>query len=193
MGVAALLGASFFIKKKLSKRNDRPEPLVVSSPSSGTSSVNEVPMAMARSYPDIAARLDTIAARAQQGETAPVVSQPPPPFQNNRVERENPFVDNDRSGDLQSDEEVPLVLAKSYPKIAAELGAIAARAQRDEPGAAMGRQPQPFSQNIREDRGFPFAEPRGRLYTERMSSDEGLESPIAPELSNATRRPRNVR
>lgn len=193
VAVAALLGAGFFIKKKLSKRNDRPAPLVISSPSSGTSSVNEVPMVMARSYPDIAARLDNLAARAAQGETGSMVSRPPPPaFRNNRAERENPFVDNGRSTDSQSEDEVPLVLAKSYPKIAAELGAIAARAQRGEPGAAIGRQPQP-SQNGREERGFPFAEPPGRPYTESVSGDEGLESPVAPELSNTTRRPRNVR
>lgn len=187
--------------KRLCKRNDRPEPLVISTPSSasaaGTSPANEAPMVMARSYPDIAARLDTIAARAEQGRTGPAVSQPPPPpFRNDRVERENPFVDGNRAADAQSGDgdEVPLVLARSYPKIAAELGAIAARAQRGESGA-MPRQPQSQSppQNSREERGFPFAEPPGRLYTERVSSDEGLESPIAPELSYATQRPKNMR
>lgn len=207
------MGAFFFIKKSRSKQNDRSKPLVISSPLPDTASVNEEgPMIMARSYPDIAARLDTIAARAGQGESGMMMvprtpPPPPPPFGNNRPERENPFADsninrperenpfadNNRSVESQNEDEVPLVLAQSYPLIAAELGAIAGRAQRGEPGLNRQQPPQP-TQESRERRGFPFAEPsqKGRPNNASMSGDEGLESPIAPELSNAARRARNV-
>lgn len=240
------MGAVFFIKKSRSKKDDRSKPLFISSPLPDSSSSfvdDEPPMVMAKSYPDIAARLAAIAARAEQVESLMVPRAPPPPpfsSRNDRPERdiENPFADNNRAAEPQleddewprpppplfssnnrperenenpfadigraaesQNEDVPLVLAQSYPLIAAELGEIAGRAQRGEPKVVTTRQPkskpqqqQQPTQDSRERQGFPFAEPpkRARYDDGSMSGDVGMESPIAPELSNAARRARNV-
>lgn len=202
--MAALIGGYFFIKKTLNKRENRPERLVISAPStlSGGSSVNEAPMVMARSHPDIAARLGAIAARAERGEPGQMTAQPPP-SRTNQVERANPFAD--KFSAASASDQVPLVLARSYPGIAAELGAIAARAERGEP-SMMAPRPR-GARDEREGVGFPFAEndimptsqqtgrsaanrePSGSTYTERS----GVESPIVPDLPNGGRRPWNVR
>lgn len=211
MGLAALFGGFIFIKT-LSKRTEKADLPFISGPSpfSDGSSTNEAPMAMARSYPDIAARLGAIAARAERGEHGQMAP-PPPSFQDNadRRQLENPFVDNVSANSMN--ERAPMVMARSYPGIAAELGAIAARAERGEPGSNI--RPPPAAQNQREEREFPFAESDampntqqfgrpapalgrqspGSFYTERSSGDVGLESPVAPDLPYRTRGPRNVR
>lgn len=228
VGLAALIGGYFFIRKTLSKQKNRPGPaLAVSAPSpfsDGSSANDEGPMVMARSYPDVAARLEAIAARAERGEPGQTMaSQPPRSQQNNRTmqRRENPFT-NKGSADFMS-EEAPLVMARSYPGIAAELGAIAARAERGELASMVPQQPPLFSQNERErGGGFPFPErdtlpsrqqgtlqpryytpeigrsapgrePPGRVYRERSSGDVELESPVVPDLPNGGPRPWNAR
>lgn len=207
------------------KRNDRLRSPSPSDLFSGRPSTDEAPMVMARTYPDIAAQLGAIAARAEQGELGSTVHLGMTHSQNGSDRRGFPFAENGPANSPPTDEAL-MVMARSYPNIAAKLEEIAARAERGELGPTI-LQPRP-SQDGGEAKASPFADggplpdaperplqetylvppehgsevvdispgigpsaprrgPPMSFYSERSSGYVNLESPVVPDIPNATR------